>query len=369
MIRRARLAALFFTAALACNNAGTNDGSADDAGLDAAPSDVMLPPTASGVTASQCAAQIDLDTMGAFVGNMLTIQGSTMTPTTVMAAPCNRAVTGQQVFRYHVRGDGVWLRATTAIPGGTDFLDTVLWALVGPCSENAPVLGCNDDDSSLDNALLGRSTLLTRSLARGTEIDLVVGAFNNVTRGAQRRGTYTLGVSEYPSAMGGAMCDSSIPGGCVPGFECVATSPTAGLCAQPGMEHEPNDTPATAEPARMVAMPTTIHASIQPAGDVDCFGIAVPANANLYIEANDGGGGCPADLRADLFRTGETLPFEGDDDSGRADLCPQIDPASNTGVRMMPAGAYVVCVKVTTPDGVTPTVTVPQYSLQMALVN
>src|SRR5439155_256103 len=81
------------------------------------------------------------------------------------------------------------------------------------------------------------------------------------------------------------------------------------------------------------------------------FALDVPAGADLYLEANDGAGSCPADLRADLYRAGEADPFDGDYDTGRATdvVCPLVSAVDNAGARAMPAGIYTVCIRVSEP--------------------
>jgi hypothetical protein len=327
-----------------------------------------LPTTPSGVTAAMCEQATDLNATGALAGETVTVRGSTERSLGTMAAPCNPSVLGHQVYRYRVRGDNVWLRATTNLPGGTPNLDTVLWVLDGACGEQTAVLECNDDDGAADGDAEGTSTLATRSLRAGTELTFVVGAYARAHRGAASRGEFTLAVTETPSAAPGAECDSAVPGGCVHGYECAATSPARGLCVTASDETEPNNTPAAAGSPRPITGPMAIHAALMPAGDVDCFALAVTAGQSLYIEVSDGGGRCGADLRADLYRAGEADPFDGDDDSGRATdvACPRISPAENTGVRAMAAGTYVLCVRASEPSNAPPMVTLPRYSVQIA---
>jgi hypothetical protein len=360
------LALALVLALAACSSSGSSgDGGT---GSDASGGGGLLPPTHSGVTAAQCASAVDLNALGALAGDTVTIHGSTSQPTTEMAAPCNPDVTGQQVFRYHVRGENVWLHVTTNNPGGTALLDTVVWVLDGACSEGAAVLACNDDDGAAENNAEGTSTLNAGSYARGRELTLVVGAYARTRRGAQSRGDFTLTVTESPSASAGAVCNSAVPGGCVAGLECASTSVTTGVCVTPGMETEPNDTPATATPIGAVGNGIAVHAAIQPAGDTDCFSFQVAQGQTLWIEANDGGGSCGADLMAELFRSGETMSFAADDDTGRASdvACPRLFPMDNPEVRDMPAGTYILCVHVPNAAEVAPSVTLQQYSVQIA---
>jgi hypothetical protein len=156
----------------------------------------------------------------------------------------------------------------------------------------------------------------------------------------------------------------------VRGFECAATSLMAGVCVQPGMETEPNNTPAMAQQLGMLTGPLAVHAALEPAGDVDCFAFAIAQGTSLHLEANDGGGSCNADLRADLYRAGEMDPFDGDDDSGRATdvACPLVDPSDHEDVRNMPAGTYVFCVRASEPTDAPPMITTDHYSVQIAPV-
>ena len=130
----------------------------------------------------------------------------------------------------------MYLRATTNLPGGTDLLDTTIFVLAGSCSETATVLACNDDDFNTPDNRAGASTLATPSLSHDAEVTIVVAAFANVRRGAQTRGEFNLAITEVPSAAAGAECDSTVPGGCIHGYECAAISLTRGICVVPGTE-------------------------------------------------------------------------------------------------------------------------------------
>lgn len=328
-----------------------------------------MPP--SGVTAAACGTVIDLEAMGTRAGDTLTIHGNTNTPTEIVRGPCNPTLTGHQVYRYRVRGENVSLRATTNLPGGTDLLDTTIFVLAGSCSETSMVLACNDDDFNAPDTRAGASTLSSPSLTRDTEVTIVVAGYSGVRRGAQTRGEFNLAITEVPSAALGMECDSAVPGGCVHGDECAAISLTRGICVVPSTETEPNGTPATAGTPHPIVNTFAIHAAIQPAGDIDCFALDIPAGADLYLEANDGDGSCPADLRADLYRMGEVDPFDGDDDTGRATdvACPLVSAIENAGARAMPPGIYTVCVRVSEPTGVPPAITVARYSLQVSTTN
>ncbi len=365
-----RLLAFAFTASLAACTGSTQPD--DIAGTDAASdvtsnADARIAATTSGVTSSMCAASVDLTAMGTLAGETTTIHGSTNTPATVMTGPCNPAVTGQQVFRYRVRGAQVSLGVTTALAGGTDLLDTIVWVLPSACDETSMAIACNDDDPNTPEALAGTSTLRTPVLAAGTDVTIVVGTYAGARRGAQSRGNFVLAVTEVPAAAAGAMCDSAHPGSCVSGNECASTSITAGVCVTASSEQEPNDTPAGANPIT-VTQPSAIHAAIMPAGDVDCFGFDAPGARDLYIEANDGAGSCGADLRLDLYRMGEMDPFDGDDDTGRASgvACPLVSGAENASVRALAAGHYMACIRASEPAGVPPSITLAQYSVHIA---
>ena len=329
---------------------------------------ISMPP--SGVTAAACGTVLDLEALGTRVGDTITVHGTTNTPLEVVRGPCNPALTGHQVFRYRVRGENVSLHMTTNLPGGTDLLDTTIFVLTGSCSETATVLACNDDDFNTPENRSGTSTLATASLARDTDVTVIVAAYANVRRGAVSRGEFNLGITEVPSAALAADCDATVAGGCVPGLECAAISLPRGICVTPTNETEPNGTPAMAGAPRPIVNTFAIHAAIEPAGDVDCYALDIPAGADLYLEANDGAGSCPADLRADIYRAGEMDPFDGDDDTGRATdvACPLVSAVENAGARAMPAGIYTVCIRASEPAGV-PMVTVGRYSLQVASTN
>jgi hypothetical protein len=364
-MRIARLAAFAAAVLLAACTGSTNpdDLAANDA-TDTA-TDARLPPTPSGVTTAMCSNTIDMTALGTLTGDTTNIHGSTATPTDVMNGPCSQATTGQQVYRYRVRGAQVSLQVTTALPGGTPRLDTAVWVLGGACAESTMPIACNDDDPNTDESLAGTSTLRTPVLAGGSDVFIVVGSYAGARRGAAARGEFNLAVAEIPAAAAGAMCDSAQAGSCVSGYECAATSPTAGLCVQPSQETEPNDT--TAMPMSITfGAPISIHASIMPAGDHDCFAFDAPGGRNLYVEVSDGAGSCPADLAMDLFRMGETDAFEGDDDSGRASsvACPRVDAMENPGVQALAAGRYFACVRAAEYSMTAPTMTVPQYSVQ-----
>lgn len=360
---------LLAVAIVHCDSNRAFDGSVDaNAGRDVGRIDASLPSTPSGVTDTMCARIVDLNAMGTLSGETVTIAGSTANPLEVMDGPCNRALTGHQLYSYRVRGEQVWLHATTNVPGGTPFLDTTLWVLDGVCSDHATVLACNDTDYTADGSLAGTATVVTRSLARGTELVFVVAGYAPARRGAVARGNFFLAVTEHPSARPGTDCNATVPGGCVPGYECAANSPDQGVCVQPIEEREPNDQPATASPVHTLHRALVIHAAIEPAGDIDCFAFYVTDNSNLWIEANDGGGSCNADLRAELFRAGRTEPIEVDDDSGRATdvACPLMSPTDHAGVRSMSEGTYVLCVRGSEPPDA-PAIRTSRYSVQISL--
>jgi hypothetical protein len=147
---------LLIALAAGCGTSGTVDGATD----------ASLPATESGVTSAMCARAMDLNATGMLAGDTTSIRGSTQTPVDEMPGPCNNALTGHQVYRYRVRGDQVWLRATTGVPGGTPFLDTTVWALEGACGEGARVLACNDDDYNLEGDQAGATTAC-RTWVRG----------------------------------------------------------------------------------------------------------------------------------------------------------------------------------------------------------
>jgi hypothetical protein len=368
MVLRA-LALLLLLLVAACTGGGLGGDAARTDGSDP-PADATLPGTASGVTPALCARAVDLESVGMRVGETVTVRGSTHTPTEIMPGPCNGRLTGHQLYRYRVRGHDVRLRATTNLPGGTPYLDTTVWALEGACSERAPVLGCNDDDVLAEDPLSGASTLDTPSLARGTELTFVVASYARARRGTLLRGEFVLAVTETPSSGPGMACESGLPGVCVRGYECAASAEEQGRCVRPDTEREPNNTPAQAGPPRPVDPPLALHAAIDPPGDVDCFALQVPEGASLWIEANDGAGSCPGDLRVELYRAGERDPLDADQNTGRvSDLgsCPRLFPGDNESVRAMPAGVYTVCVRAPEGDESAPTMRVPHYSLQVAM--
>lgn len=350
----------------ACSSGSPGGDGGTDARTDGG---AALPATASGVTSAWCMAAVDMNATGALAGDTLTVRGSTAQPTTEMPGPCNPAVTGQQVFRYRVRGDNVTLHITTNLPGGTALLDTVVWVLDGACSETAAVLACNDDDGTSSGDQEGTSTLNAGSYRQGRELTLVVGSYARTRRGAASHGDFTLSVTETPSASAGAVCNSAVPGGCVAGLECAATSATAGLCVTPSAETEPNDTPATATALGPVGTAgLAVHAAIGTAGDQDCFAFDVTQGQTLWLEASDGAGSCGADLEAALYRSGETMSFAADDDTGRASdvACPRIFPGDNPEVRSMAAGTYVLCVRMAGSMDGTAVTTLDRYSVQIA---
>jgi hypothetical protein len=361
----------FALSVMACSGDHSHDDASDnDASMMDGSNDGAVQMTASGILDSMCSSAIDLNAMGMLSGDTVTVHGSTAMPSDVIQGPCNPALTGHQVYRYRVRGNNVWLRATTNLPGGTEELDTSIWVLASPCGANAQVLACNDDDPSAPDPQAGTSTLATPSFPQGTEVFIVVASYARAHRGAPTRGEFNLAVTESASAAAGAMCDSTVPGGCVHGYECAATSPMGGVCVQPSNEQEHNDAPASAQSLGMLTGPMAVHAAIDPAGDVDCFSVQLAAGTNLFVEANDGGGGCGADLRAELYRAGEAESFDGDDDSGRMSnfACPRVDPSDHEDLRAMTAGVYIVCVRASEPADSPPTVTLAHYSVQIAPV-
>lgn len=161
-------------------------------------------------------------------------------------------------------------------------------------------------------------------------------------------------------AMAGGECDPLYGTVRCMGTEvCRATSPTAGTCGAATMEPSgDNDDPAM--PGAPVATPAAIRGSINPADDLDCYAVTVPAGGgSIFAATSDGAGGCPTGTATNSM--GMTMTYAGDtqlflldsrqrvvesNDDSLTSVCSTIDGTNAaSGAHNLPAGNYTVCVR------------------------
>lgn len=150
--------------------------------------------------------------------------------------------------------------------------------------------------------------------------------------------------------------------------ECDDGNTTAGdhcspACLWEVRESEPNDVAAAA--SGPIAPGTTVAGSIGVIGDVDYLSFVVPRASNVRIETFDrhGAGSCDAlvDTVVTLFAPDGTTVLASDDEDGILH-CSLIDPAVDTGARMIAAGTYYVRVADYLNNSV-----IPGYTVQITL--
>jgi len=158
------------------------------------------------------------------------------------------------------------------------------------------------------------------------------------------------------SAATDGFCSSTVQSGaCIPRFGtnrcannavCAASGFLTGTCRTPTNEPTTaNDTPQTA--GSPVTLPAAINGTLSSANDIDCYALALTANQSLYVETNDGAGGCfpMVDTYLEVFNSSGVLIGENDDTN--VSVCSAIDGTRNgSPLRMLPAGNYTVCVSV-----------------------
>ncbi len=149
---------------------------------------------------------------------------------------------------------------------------------------------------------------------------------------------------------------------CPTGATCLPGGLTAGVCAAPFPETEPNNTPATAQGPFLQS--SIVRGAIT-AGDVDCMRVRVPMNASLFVETNDNAGGCPgsgADTVVTVYNPAGTRIAENDDISSSV-LCSRINGLQSGALNRLAAGDYAVCVR-----SYSATAAIASYYLQIAVV-
>ena len=142
------------------------------------------------------------------------------------------------------------------------------------------------------------------------------------------------------------------------------TSATAGTCATPRMETEPNNTPMA--PTAAVTASTVYQASLMPGTDVDCFAVTVPTNGSLYLETSDGQGGCPTGADTLITVYNAMGAVVGYNDDGGAGLCSALDGVRAGPTHRLAAGNYVACVSAY--GGAAGPAAVAQYFLTVGVV-
>jgi hypothetical protein len=151
------------------------------------------------------------------------------------------------------------------------------------------------------------------------------------------------GVCRRTNAMPGGMCDTRFGTVACAGMEaCSADGNGNGTCrpvVAEGMGD--NNSPMNAEAAR--ALPLVVRGALA-SGDVDCFGVTLPANRAIVAQVSDGAGGCPASADSVMFLlNGAGRVISSNDDA--FNLCSYLDTRDNAFTRTLPAGNYTVCVR------------------------
>lgn len=104
------------------------------------------------------------------------------------------------------------------------------------------------------------------------------------------------------------------------------------------LEVEPND---ELDEAQTIESGTIIRGGL-PAGDIDCYAIAVGEPGWIEAETSGDGDDCPGDTLLQLFDpSGNRIATDVDSGSNR---CSHIDPQERQGARYLDAGTYTVCV-------------------------
>lgn len=134
-----------------------------------------------------------------------------------------------------------------------------------------------------------------------------------------------------------------------PGGEETTQTLPIDVVAPPGIEDEPNDTPADATELDEQGRAT---ASLSASNDVDFFVIEVPEGGFVRAETSDGQGGCAVDqdmyLTDDtgaILATGVFGEFVLDNQGQAIGACRRIDPRVLGGARNLPAGTYYIQVE------------------------
>lgn len=305
--------------AAACSNpstpAGTDSGGTLDGGggTDTGPmADTGARPDtnvdANAVTGGTCAMPIDVNARGTALttGTGFTIVAdNTSAPAGAMAGladgSCAVATDGssnstnEMIFSYTVQTGG-HLRASTAEPGTTANLDTIVWIL-DACAATANELACNDDDADLTSVALSDATV-----AAGTTVFVVVAGYAGADVAT---GPFTLSISELQPHGANEACDATNYF-CIDGYTCLrdAAGADTGHCIQDGGDNglcritapfcdtglQCSETAPTADNTGVCQMPINT-------GDVctDVHFVCVPGSSCQMDEGSTTMGHCLAD--------------------------------------------------------------------------
>lgn len=193
-----------------------------------------------------------------------------------------------------------------------------------------------DDDSGKENCsvILPAEQPGARRLPPGTYYAVVSSFFGSDLD------SYTIVVKKESSCGDGAVTGSE---GCDDGNTANGDGCSSACLPEAKEEVEPNDDVAHATPA---SFPGEILASIEE-GDVDYFTFTLAAPTSIFLETFDATGEDTCNGITDTvveLRTAAGSLVASDDNSGES-WCSKMDPQSDPGLHLLPAGTYVVRVE------------------------
>lgn len=194
--------------------------------------DALVSGNATAAGDDPCAVAVDLDVMGARVGDTvrLATNNRAVSAGPTRWIPCARGMAGYvRAFRYTPRAT-TRLRVSTHNPGTTANLDTAIWAQTAcdPVGSLATNLGCNDDVNNFDP----QSEFVTFPVRAGVPVFVMVSGFLSATTGQPTAGHVTQGdveltVTELPTRVDGQPCDAAASQAvCADGLACLDGNPS-----------------------------------------------------------------------------------------------------------------------------------------------
>lgn len=154
---------------------------------------------------------------------------------------CTFRAIKQRLFRYRMQGNG-GLRASTNNAGSDATFDSSIFITSLPCSPDATVLACNDDDPfAPPNPHITLSNATAPALAAGTEVIISVSGFYPAMASGQQPnpagevGNFVLTVNEVPARAEGESCDlRGLNDVCPADAHCLADAMGRGRCVRDG---------------------------------------------------------------------------------------------------------------------------------------